>query len=375
MATRLGAASISSASTRSVSSDRRPSSCGARASSSARGGGRRSGQTSTSCRAVSRSRAPPGRSRVTNTREGASIGSRSMAGTGASGKARGDLARAAGTVALVANERSGHGNPALCIERLRGFGAEVKHFDLDEIGDAVASGAERIVVAGGDGSIAPVAAAAGAAGIPLAVVPAGTANDFARRMQLPDGLTAACRLAVRGQRLRSLELAWMNDERPFVNVASAGLAAPAARHAGSWKDRLGPPAYAAGALRAGLGARALTCLVECDGRELLAGEAWQVTVSASGAFGGGVTVEEADPGDGALDVIAIEAGPRLGLIGLAYRLRRGQVTDHPRAFHTRCEHVEVRVPAGTEWGVDDEVVTEGDARFRAVRGAFRLVVG
>ena len=298
-----------------------------------------------------------------------------MAGTGASGKARGDLARATSTVALVVNERSGGSNPALLVERLRAFGAEVMRFDVDEVAGAVASGAERIVVAGGDGSIAPVAAAAGAAGIPLAVVPAGTANDFARRMGLPDGLTAACRLAVRGQKLRSLELGWMNEERPFVNVASAGLPAPAARHASSWKDRLGPLAYAAGALRAGLTAKPLTCLVECDDRELLAGEAWQVTVAASGAFGGGASVEEADPGDGALDVIAIEAGPRLGLIGVAYRLRSGDVTDHPRAFHSRCEHVEVQVPDCTEFNVDGEVVTEGDARFRAVRGAFRLVIG
>ena len=52
----------------------------------------------------------------------------------------------------------------------------------------------------------------------------------------------------------------------------------------------------------------------CDGRELLAGEAWQVTVAASGAFGAGAEVEEADPSDGALEVIAIEAGPRLGLV-------------------------------------------------------------
>jgi diacylglycerol kinase (ATP) len=297
-----------------------------------------------------------------------------MAGTGASGKARADATRATTTVALVANEHSGGSNPALCVERLRAFGAEVTCFDLDEVGDAVASGAERIVVAGGDGSIAPVATAAGEAGIPLAVVPAGTANDFARRMGLPDGLTAACRLAVRGRRLRSLELGWMN-ERPFVNVASAGLPAPAAQHASSWKDRLGPLAYAAGAVRAGLSAKPLTCLVECDERELLAGEAWQVTVAASGAFGGGTTLEEADPSDGALDVIAIEAGPRLGLVGVAYRLRSGDVTNHPRAFHTRCEHVEVQVPDCTQFNVDGEVVTEGDARFRAVRGAFRLVIG
>jgi diacylglycerol kinase (ATP) len=298
-----------------------------------------------------------------------------MPGSGASGKAREGLTRATTTVALVVNERSGTSNPAVCAERLRAFGAEVLRFEVDELDDAVASGADRVAVAGGDGSIAPVAAAAGAAGVPLAVVPAGTANDFARRMGLPDTLTGACRLAVHGSRLRSLELGWMNDRRPFVNVASVGLPAPAAEHARSWKERLGPLAYAAGAVTAGISAKPLTCLVECDGEELLAGEAWQVTVAASGAFGAGATVEEADPSDGALDVIAIEAGSRLGLIGLAYHLRRGDLTRHPRAFHKHCDEVEVQVPDGTRFNVDGEVVTEGDARFRAVKGAFRLVVG
>jgi diacylglycerol kinase family enzyme len=298
-----------------------------------------------------------------------------MAGTEASRKTREAAAGAATTVALVANERSGSSDPALCAERLRSFGAEVRRFDIDELEAALSFGAERVVVAGGDGSIAPVAAAAGAAGIPLAVVPAGTANDFARRLGLPSGLSSACRLAVRGTVLRPLELGWMNDERPFVNVASAGLPAPAAEHARSWKEPLGPLAYGVGALAAGLRAKPLTCLVECDGRELLAGEAWQVTVAASGAFGAGVAVEEADPSDGALEAVAIEAGPRLGLIALAYRLRRGSVTGHPRAFHARCQHVNVQVPDRTRWNVDGELVTAGDARFRAAKGAFRLVVG
>ncbi len=298
-----------------------------------------------------------------------------MSGTRASGKTQPGSANTATTVALVANERSGASDPNLCAERLGSFGAEVRRFDIDEVDEAAACGADRVVVAGGDGSIAPVAVAAGRAGLPLAVVPAGTANDFARRLGLPDELDEACRLAVRGTKTRSLEVGWMNEERPFVNVASAGLPGPAAERAKSWKSRLGPLAYALGAVSAGITAKPLTCLVECDGRELLAGEAWQVTVAASGAFGGGSEIEEADPTDGALEVVGIEAGPRLALVSLAYRLRSGRVTRHPRAFHSRCSHAEVQVPDRTEFNVDGELVTAGDARFTAEKGAFELVVG
>ncbi len=298
-----------------------------------------------------------------------------MSRVGASGKTPAGAGRATTTVALVANKRSGSSDPELCAERLRSFGAEVTRFDIEDLDAAVESRPDRVVVAGGDGSIAPTAAVAGAAGIPLAVVPSGTANDFARRLGLPSELSAACELAVRGKRLRELELGWMNQDRPFVNVASAGLAAPAARRARSWKRLLGPLAYALGAVSAGLTAKPLPCLVDCDGRELLAGEAWQVTVAASGAFGAGAAVEEADPADGMLEVVAIEAGPRLGLVGLAYRLRSGAVSDHPRAFHARCTTVEVLVPDGTTFNVDGEVVSAGPARFSAHPRAYRLVVG
>ena len=298
-----------------------------------------------------------------------------MPGTRASGKTPGDLTRTRTTVALVANERSGSNDAALCAERLAAFGAEVLRFGVEHTDDAAASGADRLVVAGGDGSIGSAAAAAGRVGIPLAVVPAGTANDFARRLGVPDGITAACRLAVHGTKLKSMELGWMNGERPFVNVASAGLPAPAAERASRWKDRLGPLAYAAGALSAGMTAQPLTCLVLCDGREVLAGEAWQVTVAASGAFGAGASIEEADPTDGLLEVVAIEAGSRIGLVSLAYHLRRGTLTRHPNAYHVQCDEVEVQVPDCTRFNVDGELVTEGDARFRAVKGAFRLVIG
>lgn len=277
-------------------------------------------------------------------------------------------------IALVANPGSRACDPDDVAKRLRAFGAEVELFDVGDAERAATAGADRLAVAGGDGSIAPVAAAAGDAGLPLAVIPAGTANDFARRMGLPDELAAACRLAVRGSQLRDLELGWM-DERPFVNVASAGLPAPAARTAGAWKKTLGALGYAAGALVAGATAHPVPVRVECAENVLFEGDAWQVTLAASGAFGAGSRIDEADPHDGALEVVAVGRGPRPGLVGLAYRLRRGTLGAHRRARHERCTAAVVAVPEDTEWNVDGEVIRTGTSHFRGEAGAFRLVAG
>jgi diacylglycerol kinase (ATP) len=281
---------------------------------------------------------------------------------------------AASRIALLANPDSRTGDPDAVAGRLRAFGAEVELFGVGEAETAAAAEADRIAVAGGDGSIAPIAAAAGAAGLPLALVPMGTANDFANRMGLPLDLAAACRLAVRGTQVEDVELGWMG-ERPFVNVASAGLPAPAARAARAWKKPLGALSYAAGALVAGATAKAVRVGVECGGGALFEGEAWQVTVAASGAFGAGARIAEANPHDGALDVVAVEAGPRPGLVALAYRLRSGSLKRHRRARQQRCASALVRVADGTEWNVDGELIESGTASFRGQAEAFRLVVG
>jgi diacylglycerol kinase family enzyme len=283
-------------------------------------------------------------------------------------------ARRALRVALVANAGSGSCDPDQCAEWLRSFGAEVEPFAIDELERAVATGADRLVVAGGDGSIAPVAAAAGRAGTPLGLLPAGTANDFARRMGIPPEMGPAARLAARGTAVKNLELGWM-DDRPFVNVASAGLPGPAARTAKAWMKPLGKLGYAAGALLAGVSARAVSVEVSCDRASLFEGDAWQVTVAASGAFGAGARIDEADPHDGELEVIAVEAGPRPGLVALAYRLRSGKLGDHPRARHARCKHAAVQLRRRTEFNVDGEIVECGSVQFRGEADAFSLVVG
>ena len=122
-------------------------------------------------------------------------------------------------LALVANVKSGRGLDPAWLAALLG-GAEV--FGLDEL--ARIADVDRIVVSGGDGTIAPVAERAGALGVPLAVIPGGTANDFARANGIPsDPRRPRPRWPSRGTTLRSLELGRLSTGRPFVNVASAGL--------------------------------------------------------------------------------------------------------------------------------------------------------
>ena len=235
--------------------------------------------------------------------------------------------------------------------------------------------AERVVVAGGDGSIAPGAELAARLDVPLAVVAAGTANDFARAHGLPLEIDEALRLAATGRATRRLELGRM-EGRPFVNVASAGLAPAAAQRAEPLKKALGPLAYGAGAALAGAREQPIPVAATVDGERVFAGDAWQATVASSGAFGGGAEIDEADPADGRLDVVVVPEFSRAALARVAVAMRRGDLTDLEGVVHACGTAIELDVPPGTPFNVDGEVVEAGGRTcFTVGGGAFALVVG
>jgi diacylglycerol kinase (ATP) len=272
-------------------------------------------------------------------------------------------------IAIAANRASGGGlDPGPLAAAMRG--AEVAVFEsLDGIAEW---GPDRLAVAGGDGSVAPAAELAGRLDVPLAVIPAGTANDFARAQGLPADLLAAAALAVTATATHALELGRLADDRPFVNVASAGLASVAARAAQPLKHRLGAPSYAFGAVRAAATAHPLHVTVRVDGRLGFEGRCWQAIVAAGGAFGGGSGVEEADPADGVLDVVILPAGSRLGLARRAWGLRTQRIARQRGVEHMRGRVVEVA--GATEVNVDGELHPGGLERVTVEPRAFELLV-
>jgi diacylglycerol kinase (ATP) len=274
---------------------------------------------------------------------------------------------------------------------LRGYGVEVTSFAIGDTAAAVAAGAERIAVASGDGALGPVAAAAARADVPLAVIPVGTANDFARGQGLPAGPHSAARLAALGTGLRALDLNWLGRPgvtgvrgreppadiagRPFLNAASAGLASLAGEAATDMKPVLGPVAYFVGALWSGLSGRPIACSVSADGALVFEGRAWQVTVAGTGSFGAGSQLEVADARDGLLDVAVLEAGSRARLVGYAYGLRTRRLTAQSGVRHVSAARVELALERAATLNVDGELVPAGPSiDLRVQREAFRLVV-
>lgn len=81
----------------------------------------------------------------------------------------------------------------------------------------------HILVAGGDGTVNYVVNLLKRRNLdlPVAVLPTGTANDFANTLGVPSDIEKACRRILGGE-IRRVDLGRANDEY-FVNVFSCGL--------------------------------------------------------------------------------------------------------------------------------------------------------
>jgi len=140
-----------------------------------------------------------------------------------------------------------------------------------QLATAVDGDTRAIGVAGGDGSVATVAAVALEHGLPLAILPTGTFNHFARVVGVESSAATAAALATGNAVEVNLAAVTVDgtQRRALVNTASLGGYPDLVRLRKSWQQRIGKwPAAALALVRVLAAAKPLT--LDVDGRRVAA---------------------------------------------------------------------------------------------------------
>ncbi len=143
------------------------------------------------------------------------------------------MSQYAPTLLIINGKSAGNEEVRTAVEMLRADGLLLHVRVTWEQGDAVRYVAEAsqlrvetVIAGGGDGTINEVAATL--AQLPaehrptLGILPLGTANDFATACSIPLQPEPALQLAVKGRAV-PIDLAKVNDERYFINMATGGF--------------------------------------------------------------------------------------------------------------------------------------------------------
>lgn len=283
---------------------------------------------------------------------------------------------------LIVNPTAGRGAALGVWRRLEGLVAGRPGLDAvvpgsaaearDIAGQAAASGVDRIIAIGGDGTLALVANALARSETALGVIPAGTGNDFGRSLGIPRRPEEALEVAL-GTDTRAIDIGEVAGGRRFLNVAGTGFDADVAAAAARFPMGLGGMLpYLLGAVATLVHWAPVPMDITVDD-QVFSGPHTLVAVANGQFYGGGLHIAPgADNRDGLFDVIMAGELTRPGILGIIPQVQRGVHIHHPAVRVARGRMVQIRAAAGVHLHLDGELHQPEALEFRTLPGALTV---
>lgn len=215
---------------------------------------------------------------------------------------------------------------------------------------AVAKGAEVLLVWGGDGTVRRCLDAVAGSGVPIGILPAGSANLLAGNLGIQEDLDAALETALHGS-VRLLDVGVLNEER-FAVMAGTGFDAVMVRDADDLKDRFGRFAYILSGIKA-LRINLVRATIDVDGDRWFEGRTSCVLVGNVGVATGGLNVfPDAQPDDGELEIGVVTADGSWEWAQVFVALLRRNADCSSLVRTTRGKSLDVRLARDLPYEVD-----------------------
>jgi diacylglycerol kinase (ATP) len=291
-------------------------------------------------------------------------------------------------VTVIVNPASGRGRGARTAEDIHRAFADVGVSDIrfttaigqerELAAQAIKAGATTIVACGGDGTWGNVANAIVAmkSDCRLAVLAAGTGNDFAKTLGIPAGdIHRMAQLAVSGPDTR-IDVGRIEDKY-FINIAGFGFDIAVLEGIERVHWLRGQFLYKYVALKSLFGYEGLTVDIASSASARGTRKHLMVIIANARHFGGTfVIAPQADMRDGKLDAIAILDASPMQRMKLFDAVGKGKHIGHPSVVAEQAARFTLTFPEPPAYETDGEYnrARTNVVEVACVPGALRLVV-
>ena len=220
--------------------------------------------------------------------------------------------------------------------------------------------------------------------ITMAVLPAGSANDWTRMYRIPKDYDKAIETVLEGRTVMQdvarveYSQAGVRNVRYMVNVAGVGLDANICCRCNASKDKgkSSDMAYVKAAFKALVGRTSNPAKVVVDGRNFFTGKMFSIAFGIGRYSGGGMMqVPDAVADDGLVNLMVARKVSKIKFLLLFKQLFKGTIYRIREVSHTTASRVCVisRKPDRVE--IDGEVVGTTPMNLEVLPKALRVVVG
>jgi YegS/Rv2252/BmrU family lipid kinase len=276
-------------------------------------------------------------------------------------------------------ELLGNEDCSLDLTKRPGEGAELAS-------EAVAEGATRIIAVGGDGTVNEVINGIAGKDIPLAIIPAGCANDLATHLEIPRDIEQAIEVAVKGIE-RRIDLIKVND-RLVATVGGLGFGSEVALKTNKFKSEslfgkfayslLGSNIYTAYAIFQVLFRREIKARYKVTNGSIVHDlTLWNLFVSNQPSLGKNFRI---NPGalndDGLMDTCLIcELNSKIGQIKTLLAVMDGKHIGRNHITTATASHLEIECERPSKYFGDGELISYGSVfKIDIVPGAIGVIV-
>jgi diacylglycerol kinase (ATP) len=227
-----------------------------------------------------------------------------------------------------------------------------------------------IVAVGGDGTVTLVAKESLGSGIPMAILPAGSANGMAKELNIPEDPAQALKIALSGD-VRSTDVIRINDSEICLHLSDIGLNAQLVKYfqQGNTRGKIG---YALALIKALNRKRRMLVYVNTKTEEVVRSASMLLIANAS-KYGTGATINpDGSIYDGIFEVVVVRGLNLWQVMKMFLKFRR----FNPRKIEFfQATAVRIETSKKMDFQVDGEYlgkVTKVEAK--CLPGALKLVV-
>ena len=203
---------------------------------------------------------------------------------------------------------------------------------------------DAVVVAGGDGSVNEVinGIIEHNLSIPLGVIPAGTANDFASHLNIPSDIDQALDL-IAANNIQTIDLGRVNN-RYFINVCAAGLLANVSHEIDvNLKNTLGKLAYYIKGIEQLPKFKALPLRITTNNQIIQSDFYLFLVLNGKSAGGFKRLAPEAEIDDGLFEFIGVKACPLHEAAGLFVKILQGKHLSDKNIVHLKSNKFKIEM--------------------------------